>query len=77
VGFTKREYDLLVMFLKNLDKAFSRNEIISVIYNDEVISDERQLDHIIKRLRKKLLQASSTCKVETVWGYGYKVSDTK
>jgi len=26
-------------------------------------------------LRKKLLLAEAQCKIETVWGFGYKVSD--
>lgn len=72
---TTKEYELLSLFLKNKNRAFSREEIIEVIYGYDYFGDTRQVDHVIKRLRKKLLENNSETQIETVWGFGYKVSD--
>lgn len=32
-------------------------------------------DDLMKRLRKKLKNAQSTARVETVWGYGYRLTE--
>lgn len=72
---TPREFDLLELLLENKNKAFSREEIIKKLWGYDYFGDTRQVDHLIKRLRKKMLLADSECRIETIWGYGYKVSD--
>ena len=72
---TAREFDLLTLFFENKNMAFSRERIISAIWGYDYYGDTRQVDHLIKRLRKKMLLAGAECQIETVWGYGYKVSD--
>lgn len=71
---TSKEFDLLVLFIKNKNIAFSREKIIEHIWGYDYFGDTRQVDHLIKRLRKKMLVAKVRCQIETVWGYGYKVS---
>ncbi len=72
---TTKEYDLLVLLVENKNKAFSREQIISNVWGYDYYGETRQVDHLIKRLRKKMLEQDSECKIETIWGYGYKVSD--
>ncbi len=72
---TSKEFELLLLFVKNANKAFSREEIIENIWGYDYYGDTRQVDHVIKRLRKKMLIAGSQCQIETVWGYGYKIGD--
>lgn len=72
---TVKEYDLLELLVENKNQAFSREKIIEKVWGYDFYGDTRQVDHIIKRLRKKMLLAESECKIETIWGYGYKVSD--
>ena len=34
----------------------------------------RAVDDMVKRLRKKLKDQKSTVKIETVWGYGFRLT---
>jgi len=72
---TAKEFDLLMLFFQNKNMAFSRERIIETIWGYDYFGDTRQVDHLIKRLRKKMLLSGAECQIETVWGYGYKVSD--
>ncbi len=36
--------------------------------------DTRATDDVVKRLRKKLSSAGSNVKIDSVWGYGFKLS---
>lgn len=72
---TVKEYNLLEFLIKNKNKAFSREEILEEVWEYDYYGDTRQVDHIVKRIRKKMFLAQSICKIETLWGFGYKVSD--
>lgn len=72
---TTKEYDLLLLLIENKNKPYSREMIIENVWGYDYFGDTRQVDHLIKRLRKKMLLAGANCNIETVWGYGYKVSD--
>ena len=72
---TAKEYDLLELLIENKNMAFSREMIIERIWGYDYFGETRQVDHLIKRLRKKMLLAETECKIETIWGFGYKVSD--
>lgn len=72
---TTKEYDLLELLIESKNQPFSRENIIERVWGYDYYGDTRQVDHLIKRLRKKMLLAGSECKIETIWGYGYKVSD--
>lgn len=72
---TAKEYSLLELLIENKNNAFSREMIIEKIWGYDYFGDTRQVDHLIKRLRKKMLLAETECKIETIWGFGYKVSD--
>ncbi len=70
---TTKEFDLLELLLKNPNKAFSRENIIRSVWQYDFDGDTRQVDQLIKRLRKKMLLANVLCTVKTVWGFGYKI----
>ncbi len=72
---TAKEFDLLQLFLENINRAFSRDQIIEKIWGYDYLGDSRQVDNMIKRLRKKMLVIVSQCQIQTVWGYGYKIGD--
>jgi DNA-binding response OmpR family regulator len=75
IQVTAKEFDLLEFFLKNKNVALSREKIIENVWEQDIIIESRQVDHLIKRLRKKLIEKESEFRIETVWGYGYKVSE--
>ncbi len=70
---TTKEFDLLELLLRNINKAFSRESIIRTVWQYDFDGDARQVDQLIKRLRKKMLLVGSLCEIKTVWGYGYKI----
>ncbi len=72
---TTKEFELLELLIQNKNVAFSREKIIENIWGYDYYGDSRQVDHLIKRLRKKLLLAGAEFNIETIWGYGYKVSE--
>ncbi|WP_105615220.1 response regulator transcription factor [Vallitalea okinawensis] len=74
IKVTSKEFDLLFLLIKNKNMAFSRDTIIERIWGYDYFGETRQVDHLIKRLRKKMLEANAQCQIETVWGYGYKIS---
>ncbi len=51
---TKKEFDILVLLLKNKDKFISRNDILSRIWSSSVIVTDRNVDVNIARMRKKI-----------------------
>ncbi|MBO0454757.1 response regulator [Candidatus Enterococcus murrayae] len=72
VPLTKKEYDLLVLFLKNKGTALSREDIAEQLWSNDIENiDLRVIDGHIKRLRSKL----SLFSISSVRGYGYKWSE--
>jgi len=69
VELTRKEYEILKLLLENQGKVFSRNDILSGIWGDDVIVTERTVDVNITRLRNKLGIYSQYLKNKT--GYGY------
>lgn len=73
VPLTTKEYDLLFFFARHINKAFTRQQLLTQVWGYDYIGDERAIDDLVKRLRKKLKASGSDCEIKTVWGYGYKV----
>ncbi|MBO5221739.1 MAG: response regulator transcription factor [Clostridia bacterium] len=74
--FTAMEYDFLFYMITNKNRAFTRNQLLSTIWDYQYIGDTRAVDDLVKRIRKKLEAADTAFQINTVWGYGYKVTDT-
>jgi len=72
VSFTEKEYDLLLTFVGNPGRAYSREQLIDTIWGYDYIGDVRPVDDLVKRIRKKLRNCDSEVVISTVWGYGYK-----
>ncbi|MFI3255307.1 MAG: response regulator transcription factor [Eubacteriales bacterium] len=70
---TTKEFDFLELLIKNVGKAFSREQIIKQVWQYDFDGDTRQVDQLIKRLRKKMLLLGAECEIKTVWGFGYKI----
>lgn len=70
---TTKEFDFLELLLSNVGKAFSRESIIQEVWQYDFDGDTRQVDQLIKRLRKKMLLLGTECEIKTVWGFGYKI----
>ncbi len=75
VPLTTKEYEVLKYLVENKGYPLSRDKIIQNIWGYEYDGYDRNVDDTIKRLRKKLKDVNSAVKIQTVWGYGYKVQE--
>ncbi|MDO4711006.1 MAG: response regulator transcription factor [Peptostreptococcaceae bacterium] len=71
---TTKEFEVLKYLVENKGYPLSRDKIIQNIWGYEYDGYDRNVDDTIKRLRKKLKEANSKVEVQTVWGFGYKVT---
>jgi len=69
IDLTKKEYDILKLFLENEGKIFTREDILHRIWGGDVIVTDRTVDVNITRMRSKIGQFGSCLKNKT--GYGY------
>ena len=60
------------------ERAVSREELLKNLWQMDWQADTRAADDLVKRLRKKLRENHSTVRIETVWGFGFRlVSDAE
>lgn len=69
IKLTTLEFDLLLLFLTNKNKTFSRDEILKNIWGDDYFGSDRAVDDLVRRLRKKMKNLN----VSTIYGYGYRL----
>lgn len=70
---TPKEFALLALLMRQADRAFSRDDLLARVWGysgSEV--ETRTVDTHVLRLRKKLGAAGK--RIETVWGYGYRLA---
>ena len=72
ITLTTKEFDVIKYFSNAIGKAFDRNQLITDLWGFDCQVNDRIVDDLIKRLRKKLQSANSTFTIQTVWGFGYK-----
>ena len=73
VALTQTELRLLSYMLKQPEKAYSREELLSAVWGFDSEVETRVTDETLRRIRKKLTQSGSTVSVSTIWGFGYKL----
>lgn len=69
VSLTKKEFEILYLLLENRGRVFSREDMLSRIWSDEVYVLDRTIDVNITRLRKKIGEYGKC--IVTRLGYGY------
>lgn len=69
VELTKLEFELLLVFLQNKGKLFSREDLLIKVWPSDALVTDRTVDVNITRLRKKIGQYGKF--VKTKVGYGY------
>ncbi len=70
INLPKKEFELLSLLISVPGKVFTREEIFSKVWGDDVIVGDRTIDVHIRKLREKL----GDHYIKTVKGVGYKVS---
>lgn len=69
ISLTKKEFEILLLFLQNKGRVFSREDILAKVWQDEVFVLDRTIDVNITRLRKKIGEYGK--RIITRLGYGY------
>ncbi|PRR78074.1 Alkaline phosphatase synthesis transcriptional regulatory protein PhoP [Clostridium liquoris] len=73
IDVTPREYLLMKIFVENEDKAFSRDELLDLVWGYNFVGDSKIVDVNIRRLRAKIENdPSNPTYIETIWGKGYR-----
>ena len=60
--------------MRNPDKVFSRNQILDKIWGNKKDIDDRTVDVHIKRLRDSLKLYGQESIIQTVRGFGYRLT---
>lgn len=71
------EFKLIHFFMSHPDKVFSRNKLLSQVWGESVVVEERTVDVHIRRLRKQLALFGAEDVIQTVRGAGYRFSLTE
>lgn len=76
VSMTQKEFDIGVLFFRNLGKPLSRSHIQETIWGREEELPSRTMDTHVSRVRSKLhLRPEHGFKLTPVYGYGYKLEE--
>ena len=68
-ALTKKEFEILRLFLENINHVFTRDEFLTKIWKEEVYVLDRTIDVNITRLRKKIGEYGKN--IVTRLGFGY------
>ncbi|MFC3800044.1 response regulator transcription factor [Cohnella sp. GCM10012308] len=69
LDLTFKEYTLLQVLAESPNRAYTREQLLLLVWGDDYFGSDRAVDHLIKRLRKKAGQLP----IESVWGHGYRL----
>lgn len=74
LDLSRLEFDLLHLLLTNIERVYTREQLLQQVWGYDFAGDTRAVDSAIKRLRAKLGEAGSTAGIVAVRGIGYKFS---
>lgn len=69
IDLTTKEFDLLMLFVKNRGNAFVREQILEKVWDENYYGSDRVVDDTLRRLRKKMPDMN----IQTIYGFGYRL----
>jgi DNA-binding response OmpR family regulator len=76
VPLTTLEFDLLYFMASRPGRVFSREALMEQVWGTDRVVDDRSIDSLVSRLRRKLeSDASNPRYLQTVWGAGYRIAE--
>ena len=76
VEVTRQEFNLLYVLASNPGIVFTRERLLSKVWQEQAFVTGRSVDTLVKRLRKKIeVDPAEPKLILTVWGDGYKFAD--
>jgi DNA-binding response OmpR family regulator len=74
VELSTAEYNLLEYLVRHANKVVTRDQILNAVHNRDRMSNDRAVDVLVGRLRKKI--KSKSISIQTIHGAGYMLSGT-
>lgn len=72
INLTAREFELLELMVKNENKVYNRENLLTMVWGQDYPGDVRTVDVHVRRLREKIeVNPSEPKYVHTKWGVGY------
>ncbi|AXH99216.1 DNA-binding response regulator [Sporosarcina sp. PTS2304] len=68
---TNAEFDILSLFMKNPERAFSKKSIYEEIWKGTYFGDDNTISVHVSNIRKKLAEHTSDEYIQTIWGIGF------
>jgi len=68
IEMTLKEFKLLQTLTEQPNRAFTRDELLTLIWGEDYFGSDRAIDDLVKRLRRKIKELP----IDTVWGHGYR-----
>jgi len=76
IELTVKEFDLLGLFIKNPGRAFSRSDLLNLVWGKQFEGYEHTVNTTINRLRNKIEKdPAHPTYLKTVWGLGYRFAE--
>ena len=72
IEMTIKEYELMLLLIKNRNKALTREKILELVWGYDYIGETRTVDIHIQKIRRKLGWEDA---IKTVYKYGYRLED--
>lgn len=69
IELTTKEFELMILFVEHRGIAFSREQILTQVWDDHYFGSDRVVDDTLRRLRKKCPDLN----IHTIYGYGYRL----
>jgi two-component system alkaline phosphatase synthesis response regulator PhoP len=69
ISLPRKEFEILLLLAKKPGKVFSREEILEMVWEDDIIVGDRTIDVHVRKLREKI----DSNYIKTVKGVGYKL----
>lgn len=77
IELTTLEFDLLHFLASRPGRVYSREALMDQVWGEGRIVDDRSIDSLVSRLRRKVEADPSTpAYIQTVWGAGYRFADS-
>ncbi len=76
IELTAKEFDLLMLFAQHPGRAYSRQELLDLVWGYQYAGYSHTVNTHINRLRSKIEDDPSTPRyIKTVWGMGYRFAE--
>ena len=76
-SLTPKEFDILCFLARNRGEVFTKEQIYQAVWENDYLLDDSNIMAFIRKLRKKIEPNPDAPEyILTIWGIGYKFSDT-